>query len=226
MSISAIETTYKGYRFRSRLEARWAVFFDALEIKWEYEPQGYEKEMYDDKKIMYLPDFYLPDSKLYIEVKGNSDFEEWANLAEDFLDYYCPMPYFTNSYDIDEGGFVILGNIPNPDTVNYFGIIRHSSGLWKNFMRFYPKMNKNFVFIDDDAETSDDPISLVIQDNVSKDLIGWNSNSSAFDNNSLKSCFSNNCLELTVPIERGQVINTRNAYRKARGARFEHGENR
>ena len=29
--IKAIETYYKGYRFRSRLEARWAVFFD-LEI--------------------------------------------------------------------------------------------------------------------------------------------------------------------------------------------------
>ena len=28
--IKAIETVYNGYRFRSRLEARWAVFFDAL----------------------------------------------------------------------------------------------------------------------------------------------------------------------------------------------------
>ncbi len=30
--IKAIETRYKGYRFRSRLEARWAVFFDALSV--------------------------------------------------------------------------------------------------------------------------------------------------------------------------------------------------
>ena len=29
----AIETLYKGYRFRSRLEARWAVFFDASKIE-------------------------------------------------------------------------------------------------------------------------------------------------------------------------------------------------
>ena len=29
-SIQVIETAYKGYRFRSRLEARWAVFFDAI----------------------------------------------------------------------------------------------------------------------------------------------------------------------------------------------------
>ena len=31
--IKAIETVYKGYRFRSRLEARWAVFFDACGVK-------------------------------------------------------------------------------------------------------------------------------------------------------------------------------------------------
>lgn len=40
-SIQAIETTYNGYRFRSRLEARWAVFFDALGIQWKYEREGY-----------------------------------------------------------------------------------------------------------------------------------------------------------------------------------------
>jgi hypothetical protein len=32
MKIKAIETRYKGYRFRSRLEARWSVFFDAMEL--------------------------------------------------------------------------------------------------------------------------------------------------------------------------------------------------
>ena len=42
MSIKAIETEYKGYRFRSRLEARWAVFFDALGLKWDYEPEGFD----------------------------------------------------------------------------------------------------------------------------------------------------------------------------------------
>ena len=40
--LKAIETEYKGYRFRSRLEARWAVFFDACGVSWEYEPEGYD----------------------------------------------------------------------------------------------------------------------------------------------------------------------------------------
>ncbi len=40
MEIKAIDTVYNGYKFRSRLEARWAVFFDAAGIKYEYEPEG------------------------------------------------------------------------------------------------------------------------------------------------------------------------------------------
>ena len=42
MEIKPIETVYNGYRFRSRLEARWAVFFDTLGIEYEYEKEGYE----------------------------------------------------------------------------------------------------------------------------------------------------------------------------------------
>jgi hypothetical protein len=53
--MKAIETRYKGYRFRSRLEARWAVFFDALCVRWEYEPEGFEL----GDGIRYLPDFKL-----------------------------------------------------------------------------------------------------------------------------------------------------------------------
>jgi len=53
--IKAIETSYRGCRFRSRLEARWAVFFDALGIKWEYEKEGFEL---DGRR--YLPDFWIP----------------------------------------------------------------------------------------------------------------------------------------------------------------------
>ena len=41
MALRPIETHYNGYRFRSRLEARWAVFFDALGWTYQYEPQGF-----------------------------------------------------------------------------------------------------------------------------------------------------------------------------------------
>ena len=34
LQMKPIETVYKGFKFRSRLEARWAVFFDACGVRW------------------------------------------------------------------------------------------------------------------------------------------------------------------------------------------------
>lgn len=73
--LKAIETRYKGYRFRSRLEARWAVFFDALGVKWEYEPEGYHLP-----SGPYLPDFLLPEVDAWIEVKPNTEIDPIANI--------------------------------------------------------------------------------------------------------------------------------------------------
>ena len=66
MDIKPIETRYKGYRFRSRLEARWAVFFDALGVKWQYEKEGYDL----GDAGWYLPDFWLPEMGIWAEIKG------------------------------------------------------------------------------------------------------------------------------------------------------------
>jgi len=74
-NIKAIETVYKGYRFRSRLEARWAVFFDALGLEW-----GYEVEGLDLGGLWYLPDFYIPDLEYrWIEIKPRLPGIEWPD---------------------------------------------------------------------------------------------------------------------------------------------------
>lgn len=65
--MTPIETRYRGYRFRSRLEARWACYFDAIGLQWEYEPQGFVFDEYDGLK--YLPDFWLPQVCMWAEVK-------------------------------------------------------------------------------------------------------------------------------------------------------------
>lgn len=69
--IKAIETSYKGYKFRRRLEARYAVMFDALGVKWEYEPEGFEL----GDGYRYLPDFKITRlnekrTQIWVEVKG------------------------------------------------------------------------------------------------------------------------------------------------------------
>lgn len=63
-TIGAIPTVYQGIRFRSRLEARWAVFFDQMGWDWEFEPEGYT-----DGRTRYLPDFWLPSQGAFWEVK-------------------------------------------------------------------------------------------------------------------------------------------------------------
>lgn len=64
-AIKPIETKYGGYRFRSRLEARWAVFFDKIGLDWVYEPEGFVVPGYG----WYLPDFHLNDIGLWVEIK-------------------------------------------------------------------------------------------------------------------------------------------------------------
>lgn len=61
-------TNHIGLQFRSRREARWAIFFDFLGITYKYEPQYFK--FGKDRDDYYLPDFYLPDYYLWFEVKG------------------------------------------------------------------------------------------------------------------------------------------------------------
>ena len=66
-TIDAIETTYKGINFRSKLEAKWAVFFDLCGWRWEYEPINLNG---------WYPDFALYGEKgneVFVEVKPVTD---------------------------------------------------------------------------------------------------------------------------------------------------------
>lgn len=74
--IKAIETEYNGYKFRSRTEARWAVFLDSLGEKYEYEKEGYELP-----SGRYLPDFFLPRLDCWLEIKGIDPTTEETELC-------------------------------------------------------------------------------------------------------------------------------------------------
>jgi hypothetical protein len=113
--IKAIETYYKGYRFRSRLEARWAVFFDAMGLRWEYEPQGFNlpdcSPEYNDnvKWTKYLPDFLLPDLQCWCEVKGNITMDNVRLLCDaSVIDWGLPDV----RKDTNGPALLLLGKIP------------------------------------------------------------------------------------------------------------------
>lgn len=105
--MKALETRYAGCRFRSRLEARWAVFFDHMGIEWQYEPQGFDIE-----GTPYLPDFHLPKTRTWVEVKGSEeDFRDHEALYAYALDFGGYLPDVGNSWG-SERGLLILGDIP------------------------------------------------------------------------------------------------------------------
>ena len=85
MTIRPIETRYAGYRFRSRLEARWAVYFDAMNISWEYEKEGFDL----GDEILYLPDFWLPQVKMWAEVKPEEFIEEEKEKCQRLANGTC-----------------------------------------------------------------------------------------------------------------------------------------
>lgn len=61
----SIPTIWNGVRYRSKLEADYARAFDVLRL-----PVSYEREGHYFGDVFYFPDFYLPKSRQYVEVKG------------------------------------------------------------------------------------------------------------------------------------------------------------
>lgn len=64
--IKAYPTEYRGRVYRSRLEARWAAFFDLLGWRHEYEPMDLGR---------WSPDFLLRDFGMLVEVKPVTDLD-------------------------------------------------------------------------------------------------------------------------------------------------------
>lgn len=112
LEIRPIQTHYAGCLFRSRLEARWAVFFDRMDIPWQYEPQGYQLS----SGTWYLPDFYLPECSTWVEVKGHE-----AALDKPMLELAAAE--LPREPPLSEWGpnMMFLGPIPAPREGTDFG---------------------------------------------------------------------------------------------------------
>lgn len=102
--MKAIETRYRGYRFRSRLEARWAVFFQNMGWRWRYEHQGYEIG-WDEPRLAWLPDFEVEIpmaggdcQTAYVEVKGDRRFFTDTSFC-DALDFGGGPPGFDDCHN-------------------------------------------------------------------------------------------------------------------------------
>lgn len=195
--LKAIQTEYKGYLFRSRLEARWAVFLDACGADWEYEPEGYDL----GDGVYYLPDFlvhnvtinhglFCRNCDVYIEVKGQMNDADAQKINR-----FYELGYDDDQSSISKSAVLVVGNIPDGEDMREIldslqTEAYNDHGDWPNTYNFatidgdyfgaYPGVDKRGTF----TLFGDDSSYL------------WSMHSG----------------------------NTEKAYRMARQARFEHGE--
>lgn len=68
---------YNNQFFRSNWEKNFAIYCDDNNIVWRYEPKCFAL-LDKDNIINYFPDFYLPQQKMWVEIKGYWD--EYSKL--------------------------------------------------------------------------------------------------------------------------------------------------
>lgn len=112
-----IDTKAYGRLFRSRLEARWAVAFETMQIPWEYEPEGFvlEGPWYAGP---YLPDFWIEGFQVWAEVKAKPFTEEEMLKCQQLA--------------IDSGHPCLLLNGP-PRHVNFWATMPSGKGWHFNY---------------------------------------------------------------------------------------------
>lgn len=79
-TIEAIATTLQGVAFRSRLEARWSLFLDAIGQPWRYEASSVRVHHHTR-----WPDFWLPAVECWLEIKPAGTVPD-AALAQGIAD--------------------------------------------------------------------------------------------------------------------------------------------
>ncbi len=132
--IKAINTIFDGYKFRSRLEARWAVCLKAAGLKYEYEKEGYNVQ-----GMGYLPDFFISEQNVFIEVKPGEESQKkksYQSFNEAFLGEkgYEIVTVFGNPWDFDLTGCTFIcengGYIPDQPYQLIENILSLDSNTW------------------------------------------------------------------------------------------------
>lgn len=129
MTLQAIDTVYRGYKFRSRLEARWAVFFDTLGVDYDYEPEGFNL---GGEAGYYLPDFWLPRLQLWIEIKPSNPSHEEMVKAQRLAEQ--------SGYHVA----ILHGKISTPDVEYFEGYEFNVSSSTYSTMLFYGNVDTRF----------------------------------------------------------------------------------
>lgn len=115
--LTPMETRYRGLLFRSRIEARWALFYNKIGVPYQYEAEGY-----DLNGTRYLPDFWMPRQNCFIEIKG----------AEPTLEEQCKAALLAQ---LSKKQVFIFGSLPGIAT---YGLMGGSGEEWQP-LTFFPE---------------------------------------------------------------------------------------
>lgn len=208
--MKAIETHYAGCRFRSRLEARWAVFFDHMDIEWQYEPEGFETP-----HGRYLPDFWLPQMEKWIEIKGGAPTKKDLDRA-----------FHVAEAEADKGHrfSMLIGDVPR-EPVDVMG-----TGIPAIMTTVYAQPMGEFIFVPMPGTVPDDnptgeawiPEQPGELDGPMKQVpASWRDGSPTVDLADVPRAYGTWMRAPWIPLDRPLA----EALTAARSARFEHGEN-
>jgi len=130
--IKPIPTKYNGVQFRSRLEARWAVFFDQLGVDWYYEYEGFQLT-----GEWYVPDFWLPNVYYRGGEHGSSQKGIWLEIKpESYLGTEHPQLKIVAEQK-NGAGILIKGFSMDIHSPGVFDEAYEVYPIWDNYMMIY-----------------------------------------------------------------------------------------
>lgn len=156
--IPAIQTNYNGNWFSSRLEARWAVYFDSLGVGYEYEQHSFDLP---SRYKPYPPDFWIFDDYcqeyFWLEIKPSYPIDSEIDWMWELYE------------ETGNSGSILYGNIPDPQVIEdcpeeyiaYEYYLNHTVGLvdigalwdekaedwfygWQTLNGEYPRFNRRW----------------------------------------------------------------------------------
>lgn len=179
-SIEARETIYNGIKFRSRLEAKWACFFDLVGWDWQYEPSeinGYNPDFiiktsskaYDTNFIIIevKPSIYLTDAEMKSIINKYQDVQAHLLMLSD-------MPFWIKNDLVVIGyGSQYMKNFNEKNHDSYYELeMKSINDFGSNYMVFdgmvYGVEERKWFIIDGDPHCNIVKGLLIEAGNITK----------------------------------------------------------
>lgn len=116
-----VPTKFMGIEFKSKLEARWARYLEAIRklgviVSWKYEPKRFDCGLIYNKRRFYTPDFWV------VEKEGLHKYVVWHEVkasgsGKDFQKAVSRLRWFKKAYP-EELIVLVLPNAPKKENVH------------------------------------------------------------------------------------------------------------